>query len=372
MASDSSAPKKVAIVHDWLVGGGAELVVLELHRMYPEAPIYTSYATAEWRAKLDDKVVTGFLQHWPFGRLRKFLPLLRIWWFTHLDLSDYDLVITSSGNGEAKAVKVPKDTLNICYCHSPTHFYWRHYDQYRKHPGFGGPFTGLALRLLVGPLRRWDLKAAQRPDYFIANSNHIKNDIETYYGRESTVIHPPVDLSRFDKLDPPTTRKGFVTVGRQVPYKKVGIIVDACSALGLPLTVVGRGPEHAKLVKRAGSSVNFITDASDERVTLCLIEAEAFIIAAFEDFGITPVEALAAGTPVIAYEAGGALDYVVPGKTGAFFSEQTAASLEQALRDFVPANYDSVTIAASAEQFSPSAFRSHMAEFIAEHYRQAS
>lgn len=156
----ASSSLKVAIVHDWLVGGGAELVVQEMHRMFPEAPIYTSYCSDEWRQKLDGKVVTGWLQRWPFSKLRKYLPLLRIWWFTHLDLSEYDLVISSSGNGEAKGVRVPSTTTHICYCHTPTHFYWRHYDQYLRHPGFGicNPLARLGLRLLVGPLRRWDRK----------------------------------------------------------------------------------------------------------------------------------------------------------------------------------------------------------------------
>ena len=138
---------KVAIVHDWLVGGGAEKVVLELHNMYPDSPLYTSYATDEWRKRLDDKVVTGYLQH--FGMLRKYLVPLRAWWFSRLDLSGYDLIISSSGNGEAKFVHVPKDRLHINYGHSPTHFYWRHYNHYLKSPGFGvfNPLARLGLKL---------------------------------------------------------------------------------------------------------------------------------------------------------------------------------------------------------------------------------
>ncbi|HLZ14558.1 MAG TPA: glycosyltransferase, partial [Candidatus Saccharimonadales bacterium] len=205
---------KIAIVHDWLYGGGAERVVQELHRMYPEAPIYTSYCSDEWREKLDGKVVTGWLQY--LGRIRKLIPFLRIWWFTRLDLSGYDLVISSSGNGEAKGVQVPKGTLHICYCHAPTHFYWRHYKQYLKNPGFGvfNPLVRLALRLLIGPLRAWDYKAAQRPDYFIANSTHTRDEIKTFYGRDAEVIQPPIDIARF--LHAGTAkRQGFVTASRQ-------------------------------------------------------------------------------------------------------------------------------------------------------------
>jgi glycosyltransferase involved in cell wall biosynthesis len=367
MATDTQAPKKVAIVHDWLIGGGAEQVVLELHHMFPEAPIYTSYASDEWRAKLDGKVVTGFLQRWPFSKLRKFIPVLRIWWFTHLDFTGYDLVISSSGNGEAKGIKVPKGTTHICYCHSPTHFYWRHYDQYLKHPGFGGPLGSLGLRLLVGPLRRWDLKASQRPDYFIANSNQIRADIQRYYGRDATVIHPPVDVHRFEHVSATNEgpKKGFVTVGRQVPYKRTDLIVAACTKLQLPLTVVGKGPENAKLMQRAGPTVHFINDASNDDVAQCFANAGAFILAAYEDFGITAVEAMATGTPVIAYKAGGALDYVIPGKTGLFFDKQTVDSLSKTLQDFSSENFDRTAITTQAEQFSLEDFRRKLTQFIA-------
>src|SRR5205085_2907269 len=159
-------------------------VALELHKMFPDAPIYTSYCTEEWRQKLDGKVVTGYLQRWPFSRLRKFLPVLRIWWFGHLDLSGYDLVISSTGNGEAKGIKAPKAATHICYCHAPVHFYWRHHDQYMKNSGFG-VLGSIGLKLLNKPLRRWDFKAAQRPDFFISNSTHTQNDVKEFYGRDS-------------------------------------------------------------------------------------------------------------------------------------------------------------------------------------------
>ncbi len=351
---------KVAIVHDWLVGGGAERVVYELHQMFPEAPIYTSYATDEWRQKLDNKVITGYLQHWPFSKLRKFLPILRIWWFTHLNLSGYDLVISSSGNGEAKGVRVPKGTMHVCYCHSPTHFYWRHYEQYLKNPGFR--FGRIGLKMLVSPLRAWDLKASKRPDYYIANSVHIKNDIKKYYDRDAVVINPPVDIGRFNNL-PKKERKGFVTIGRQVPFKHTDIIVKACTKLSLPLTVVGKGPEHANIKHIAGPTVSFDDKASDEAVAGYLMGTEAFLFAAYEDFGITPVEALAAGTPVIAYKAGGTLDYVND-KTGLFFAEQTVDSLCKAIQKFQDQSFNSTVIAAEAARFSPEQFQSKFTKFL--------
>ncbi|HSX29829.1 MAG TPA: glycosyltransferase [Candidatus Saccharimonadales bacterium] len=360
---------KVAIVHDWLVGGGAEWVVYELHKMYPDASIYTSYATDEWRERLDNKVVTGFLQHWPFSKLRKFLPVVRIWWFTHLDLSQYDLVISSTGNGEAKGIHVPNGT-HICYCHSPTHFYWRHYNQYLKRPGFGmfSPLVRVALRLLVGPLRRWDYNAAQRPDYFVANSSHIKNDIKTYYGRDAVVIHPPVHIERFTPA-PQKERTGLISTSRLVPAKHVDIIVEAANALDLPLTVVSTGPELQHLKSIAGESVTFTGKISDEDLAQRVAHAIGFVFASFDDFGIVPVEAMAAGTPVIAYKAGGALDYVVPGKTGLFFEEQTSESLIKALRSFDPQSFKPAVIRAEAEQFSPQVFTRKMERLIARHTR---
>ncbi len=355
---------KVAIVHDWFVGGGAELVVEQLHKIYPEAPIYTSYCSDEWRRRLDNKVVTGYLQRWPFSRLRKFLPLLRQRWFARLDLSDYDLVISSSGNGEAKFVEVKKPAIHICYCHSPTHFYWRHYDYYKEVPGFGPRvFVSTALKLLVRPLRKRDYQAAQAVDFFIANSSHIQSDIKTYYGRDSVVIHPPVNVDEF-KAKPGVKRRGFVTVGRQVPYKRVDLIIDACTKLNLPLKVLGSGPLHENLVKRAGPTVDFISPAPFKEVINSLETAEAFILAAFEDFGITPVEALAAGTPVIAYKAGGALDYVQPGKTGMFFDEQTSESLADVLKKFSPSEFDHQKIKQFAESFSVGKFKNSFKNFL--------
>jgi glycosyltransferase involved in cell wall biosynthesis len=359
---------KIAIVHDWLVGGGAERVVHELHRMFPDAPIYTSYCTDEWRQRLDGKVVTGFLQRWPFSRLRKYAAVFRIWWFTRLDLSGYDLVISSSGNGEAMGVKTPKGVVHINYCHTPTHYYWRHYDEYMKRPGFGAfdPLVRLGLRLLIGPLRRWDYTAAQRPHYFIANSTHIQSDIKLYYGRDSVVIHPPIDINRFN-APAPAVRQGFVTAGRQVPQKRTDLVVAACTKLGLPLTVIGDGPEHSRLAELAGPSVSFAGRVSDNDMPKYFVAAQAFIFPSFDDFGIVPVEAMAAGTPVVAYKAGGASDYVEPGVTGIFFEAQTVGSLSKALLAFKPADFNEKPIRKKAAGFAPEVFAAKMHDFITEH-----
>ncbi len=355
---------KVAIVHDWLVGGGAELVVEQLHAMFPDAPIYTSYATREWRKRLGGKVKTGWLQ--PLGRLRKFIPILRIIWFTRLNLKDYDIVISSSG-AEAKGVKVPEGTLHINYCHAPTHYYWSRYNDYMKRPGFGifNPVARLGLWLLVKPLRQWDLKAAQRPDVIIANSSHIQEQIKKYYDRDSTVIFPPIYMERFTKLENRNNkRRGFIISGRQTPYKRFDIAVVACTKLGLPLTVIGNGPDHKRLRSLAGKTVTFLGRVSDEVVEEEFAHAEAFLFPGLDDFGITPVEAMASGTPVIAYKAGGALDYVKPGVTGEFFDKQSVRSLGLALHSFNGRGYSSAAVRASVQKFSKETFHKNMSGYI--------
>lgn len=362
----STGGLKVAIVHDWLVGGGAERVVEQLHLMFPDAPIYTSFCNDEWRKNLDNKVVTGYLQHWPFSKLRKFLPVLRALWFSNLKLNDFDLVISSSG-AEAKGIKLSSDTLHVNYCHSPTHYYWIRYDEYMASPGFGALnwLARIGLKLLIGPMRRWDYKAAQRPNVMIANSNFTKENIKRYYGRDAEVIHPPVNTDRFQIPNtkyqiPPNVRRGFVVAGRQTPYMRKDLAVIACTQLDLPLKVIGRGPDHDRLVKLAGPNVEFLTNVSDLDMPEHFQQAEAFIMPGMEDFGITPVEAMAAGTPVIAFKAGGALDYVEPGKTGEFFDEQTVKSLVVAIKSFDRSKFDSAYVAKEAYKYNPQAFTSNI------------
>lgn len=361
--------KKVAIVHDWLVGGGAERVVYELHRMFPKAPIYTAYCNeSSQKAFKDAEIHVSFMQKFPFKKLRKFLPILRQHWFENLDLKEYDLIISSSG-AEAKAVRSRPDAVHISYCHSPTHYYWIRYDEYMKHPGFGilDPLARIGLKLLLKPNRRWDYGAAQHANFMIANSTEVQKRIEEFYNRESKVIHPPVDTKRFSMGNGKWemgNRNGFVVAGRQTPYKKIDLAVQACTLAKLPLTVIGNGPEHKKLMKMAGPTITFLTGVTDEQIPKYFQKAEAFIMPNEDDFGITPVEAMAAGTPVIAYKAGGALDYLVPGATGEFFSEQTPESLAQVLKNFKPEKYNHQKIAHHAENFSVEIFHKKMADFI--------
>lgn len=365
-----SKPLKVAIVHDWLYGGGAELVVEQLHILFPKAPIYCTFATREWRERLDGKVRTGYLGRWPFNKLHKFTGILRIFWYTHLKFDGYDLVISSSG-AEAKGIKVPEGVLHINYCHAPTHYYWSRYDEYMQNPGLGPlNFLGrFGLWLLVKPLRRWDYAAAQRPDVMIANSTHIQKEIKKYYRRDSTVIFPPVNMERFMKHENMRRKRhGFVVSGRQTPYKRFDLAIVACTKLGLPLTVIGGGPDNARLRRLAGKTVTFLGRVSDTVLEEEFAGAEALIFPGLDDFGITPVEAMASGTPVIAYKAGGALDYIKPRVTGEFFDQQTAISLARVLKKFDGQAYSSAAIRAYAKRFSKETFQKAMSEFVIVEY----
>lgn len=358
---------KIAIVCDWLTGiGGAERVVLELHKLYPDAPIYTSQydpAKLDWFKSAD--VRTGWLQRLPAG-LKKFLPVLRAVWFSRLDLSEYDLVISSSG-AEAKSVKVKPEALHVAYIHAPTHYYWSRYEQYLSEPGFGWLdwLARLGLKLLAGPMRHWDFNAAQRPDYLIANSSHTAKQIKKYYRRDANVIHPPVDIERFKPyITDLKNRHGYVITGRQIPYKRIDLAVAACTKLNLPLVVIGTGPEHKKLKRKAGKSISFVTTASDEDVAKYIGSSRAFIFPGVDDFGIAPVEALAAGTPVVAFREGGALDYIIDGRNGRFFSPQDTDSLCQTLEKIETEKYTPEDIKRSAQAFSIDHFRKNITKFV--------
>lgn len=358
-------PPKVAIVHDWMLLGGAEKVVEQLLLMYPEAPLYTSCISPMWQEKLKNRtVITGYLNGWFFKKIRKFVPFLRQRWFEKLDLSGYDIVISSSG-AEAKGINVPAGTVHINYCHAPTHYYWSRYEQYLRNPGFG-PLNWLAragLKMLVKPMRKWDYTAAQKPHVIVANSSHIAAEIKKYYGRTAEVIFPPVEVAQFTKTKA-QSRSGFVVAARHIPYKRLDLAVLTCKELDLPLTVIGDGPERARLQNLAGPKTVFTGMYPQEKLIECYHRSAAFIFPGLDDFGIAPVEAIAAGCPVIAYKAGGALDYVQPGKTGLFFEEQTVESLVAALKKFQQSRFSESVVAKEAEMFSPAVFREKMSDLV--------
>ncbi len=366
--TDSFSGLKVAIVCDWLTNvGGAERVVKSFHELFPEAPIYTSQYNPEaidWFKDAD--VRTGWLDHLP-RHMHKFFPLLRCVYFSRLDLSEYDLVISSTG-AEAKAVKARPDALNVSYMHAPTQYYWSLYDDYIKNPGFGwlDPLVRLALKLLIKPMRRLDKKYAARPDRIISNSHYIQDEINKYYERDSTVIFPPVSVEKFSAA-PSEKRVGFVVTSRQVPWKRLDIAVKACREAGEKLVLVGDGSEHEKLMALAQEDPNitFVPTQGYDGLARALKCAEGYIFPSYEPFGIAPVEALSAGTPLIAYGAGGALDYVKDGENGILFKEQTVDSLVGALKKFRSTTFDEAVITKSALPFSNDAFKQQIKEALA-------
>lgn len=361
---------KVAIVTDWLTNvGGAERVLLAIHEMYPDAPIYTSKYDKkgiDWFKDAD--VRTGWLQIFPTG-MRRFLSPLRQLYFSHLNLKDYDLVISVTG-AEAKAVKAKK---HICYCHVPTQYYWQMYDDYIKNPGFGflNPLARLGLRLFVKPLRKRDYIAAKSPDEIVTISRYAAEQIKKYYDRSSTIIHPPVNVEKFSKAkNQKTSRHGFITTSRQVTWKRLDLAIKACLMTGDKLTIIGEGPEHENLKKLAGTSplISFYPRMSQKDLETYLCQAEGYLFPSLEPFGIAPVEALATGCPVIAYGKGGALDYIKPGKNGLLFEPQTAEALADKIREFKTIKLaTSAEIEKTAEPFSEEHFKRKLKEFIDKH-----
>lgn len=369
---------RIAIVHDWLTNmGGAEKVVLALHEAFPDAPIYTSTYIPEKMpefAGLD--IRTTRLQNLPkpLRKLHKFFPMQRIRAFQELDLSDYDIIISSS-SAEAKQVKKSRpDQVHICYCHTPVRYYWSHYSEYRRDPGFGklNWIIRLAMPFFVPPLKKADYQAAQNVDVFVANSTEVQQRIKKYYGRLSTVIYPPVDVDRFT----PARDRGdyYVTLGRQVHYKRFDLVIQAANKLRLPLKVFGDGPEHEKLVALAGPTIEFLTDrqsnASDHAVTEALNNAKGFIYAAEEDFGIVQAEALAAGALVVALGRGGTTDIVDDGVSGILFADQTTESIVDALQRAEDISFLPATLRRKAKRFDKSLFITKIRKVVSDNYNR--
>lgn len=366
--------KKVAIVCDWLTNvGGAERVLKTIHDLYPHAPIYTSKYDKkgiDWFKNAD--VRTGWLQIFPTSWRRLLSPLRQLY-FSHLDLSEYDIVISVTG-AEAKSVKTGK-AVHFCYCHVPTQYYWQLYSEYLKNPGFGflNPIVKFFFKLFVGPLRRADYRAAQRPDYFITISSYAARQIQKYYKRESTIIFPPVAVENFSAptehcKNNNTSKKYFVNYSRQTNWKYLDIIVKACLETKQPLVLIGSGPEHDHLVKLANGSelITFLPEQPQSELRKYLTGAKAFIFPSLEPFGIAPVEALAFGCPIIAYAKGGSEDYLLEGKNGLSFDRQTSKSLAKAIRQFEKQKFSRKIIQNSAEQFSETHFIKKITAFIHE------
>lgn len=329
---------RVALVHDWLTGmRGGERVLEALLELFPEADVFTLVARPERLspALRSRRIFTSTLQRIPFGRSRYrwFLPLFRFF-MGRLDLSAYDAVVSSS-SACAKWVHPRPGATHVCYCHTPMRYVWDLFDDYF------GPRSPLPVRLagriFRDSLRRADLESNASVTYFLANSREVAERIRRLYGREARVLYPPVDVDRFAPAPPGTEKREFLALSALVPYKRLDLAVRVFSRRGLPLRVVGEGPEERRLRRLAGPSVSFHGPASEEEVPRLLSRARALVFPGLEDFGIVPVEALASGCPVIAYGRGGVLDTLEDGATGPLFSEQTETSLEGALNRFLAA-----------------------------------
>ena len=360
---------KIAIVHDFLNQfGGAERVVEALHEIYPHAPIYTSIYDEKRMPKsfhsMDIRV--SFMQKLPFVfKLYRAYVLLYPLAFSRFDLSGYDVILSSSSSF-AKGIKKREGQLHICYCHNPMRFVWR-YQDYIK--GEAIPkFIKWLLPYLLYPVRQWDLKTAESVDYFIANSRNVAQRINQIYERESDIINPPVETKIFKPSA--VDREYFLVLSRLNPYKRVDIAVRAFNKLGLPLKIIGMGPDQWKLRQLAVPNIEFIGKRLDRELGKYLAECRALIFPGEEDFGIVPLEAMASGRPVIAYEAGGALETVVEGETGLFFKPQTPEALMLAVRKFTKKKFDKENIRRQAEKFDKEIFKSKVKEFIEEKWRE--
>lgn len=327
----------VAVVRDWLtVHGGADRVMeAVLEGCPPRTPIYALVYQAEhFRGSpiAQHPVHTSFIQRLPWGsrRHRAYLPLMPLA-IEQFDLEDSELVISLS-HAVAKGVLTRADQLHISYVFTPMRYAWDLYFQYMREAQLHQRLAGWVARPLLHYLRIWDLASARRPDVLVAASHHVARRIRRLYGREARVVYPPVDVERFV----PRLRRDefYLIVSRLVPYKQVSLVVEAFSRLGRPLVVIGDGPDRKKIRRLAGPSVRLLGYQPDAVVTDHMERCKAFVHAANEDFGIAPVEAQAAGAPVIAYGRGGATETIVPGETGLFFARQTVDSLVDAVRAF--------------------------------------
>lgn len=359
---------RVAVVHEWLVThAGSEKVVEQILKLFPDADLFSlvDFLAADQRYFIQHKpVTTSFIQHLPFARrhFRQYL-LLMPFAIEQFDLSDYDLIISSS-HAVAKGVITRPDQLHISYIHTPMRYAWEFQHQYLQQSKLGWGLKGIIARSTLHYLRLWDLASANRADVLVANSHYIARRIQKTYRRSANVIYPPVDVQRF-RADVP--RENFyLAIARFVPYKRVDLIIEAFAQLGYPLVVIGDGTDCDRMRHLATPNITLLGHQSNTVVADYLQRCKAFIFAAEEDFGITPVEAQAAGAPVIAYGKGGAVETVVPYQTGLFFPAQTVESLIATAKEFetLPNPMSAAAIRQQAEHFSDTQFRNNFLQFI--------
>ena len=363
------ANARIALAHDYLVdNGGAERVVAAFQEMFEAAPLFTSvYDQATTLSDFADKDIRpSFLQKLkPTKSWYKLLLPLYPYAFESFDLSAYDVVLSST-TSFAKGIITGERTCHFCFIHTPSRFAWRYADYLSQEQA--GRAKRVVLEAMLPVLRSWDFTAAQRPDYFIANSENCRRRVEKFYRREATVIHSPIDASLFA---PSSSQDDyFLVVSRLASYKRLDLAVEAAARLNKPLKVVGTGSDEARLKKLAGPQTEFLGRVSDGVLRQLYARCQALIFPGEEDFGLTPLEAMASGRPVIAYRAGGALETVIEGKTGVFFDEQTLDSLTTALQNFRPDSFQPTELRAWAEKFDKKQFQARLLDFMEEKYQE--
>lgn len=361
---------KVALVHEYLVQyGGAEKTLEALRENFPKAPIYTLlYNSKKMAGRFSDaEIRTSFLQKFPFAKNhhRLFFPMLMPMAIEQFDFSYYDLVISDSASF-AKGIITKPHTKHICYCHTPTRFVWDGCQKYIQEEFSYPRFLKKFVPLGINYVRIWDAAAAQRPDYIIANSNFVASRVKKYYNRDAQVIYPPVDVKNIQNSITPKDEGYFLIVSRLLSNKNTELAVEVFNKLRLPLKIIGDGPLYKKLKKIAGANVEILGFVSDEKKIEILAGCSAFIFPMEEDFGITQIEAMAAGKPIIALRAGGALEIVEEGKTGVFFDYPNLESLEEGIKKFLSEqnSFDSRIIQEYARKFDKEMFKVQMKKFV--------
>jgi glycosyltransferase involved in cell wall biosynthesis len=354
---------RIAVIHDnFAQMGGAEKVAEALHRLLPEADLHSTLVVRE---KLSDalrqaEIRTSWMQHLPsLQRYYRHYFLLYPFAIESLDLSSYELVV-SSCFGYAKGIRKNPDAVHVCYCHTPARWVWR-YEDYSAREKFGGMKKMLLPPLLAG-LKRWDLRAARRPDYFIANSQVVAQRIRDFYRRDAVVIPPPIDVTRFQ---PSTEQQDYyVVLSRLTAYKRIDLAIEACNRLRRNLVVIGDGSDRRRLESLAGPTVTLLGRQPDAIVESLVSRCRALLFTGEEDFGMVPLEVNAAGRPVIAYRGGGAMETVIEGETGVFFDQPTAASLAAAIQEFESCSWNQAMLRRHAEKFDYHAFARNFLEFL--------
>ena len=356
---------RVALVHDYLVQGlrGAERVLAVLHGMWPEAPVYTLVYDPEAMGPefAGWDVRTSFMQRLP-GAVRHYQKLIALMpaAVERLQLDEYDLVISDS-SAWAKSARQRDGARHVCYCYSPARFLWHWSEEYVGSLATN-PVAKLLARGLLPGLRRWDRRTAQRPTHLLAISEAVRERIRRYWDRDAEIIHPPVETSGF--LPEDVDEEYYLVVAALNAYKKVDLAVQAFTALGKPLVVIGDGPMRRRIEQQAGPTVKLLGKVSEEELRRHYARCRAFVMPQEEDFGLAPVEAMSAGRPVIAYGAGGALETVVADETGVFFEQQTPASLAEAVRRFERMTFAKDRCRGRALEFDTERFKQRFGAFV--------